>query len=214
VHFPIMKLVFASTNPHKLREVREILGPLGFEVEGLDDVGEKVPAPVENAATLEGNARLKAIAYARALARPCLADDSGLEVDALLGAPGVHSADYAGAGTTREERDRANREKLVADLRRAGHGSRAARLVCTLCLADEAGGVLFETRASSDAVVIDEARGGEGFGYDSHLFLPDAGKTIAELSADAWNARSHRGAAVRALHAWLAKNPRFSRRSR
>src|SRR5215831_13424884 len=137
-----MKLVFASTNPHKVREVREILGALGIRVDGLDDIGWELPPPVEDAPTLEGNARLKAFAYARALERPCLADDSGLEVDALGGAPGVDSAHYAGIGNAREERDRANREKLVAELQKLGDVSRSARLVCTLCLADPKGGVL------------------------------------------------------------------------
>jgi XTP/dITP diphosphohydrolase len=202
-----MKLVFSSTNPHKVTEIREILGPLGIEVAGLDDVAEAVPAPVEDADTFEGNARLKAVAYARALGRPCLADDSGLEVDALGGAPGVHSAQYAGTGNTREERDRANREKLVAELRKVGDVHRGVRLVCTLCLADAKGRVLFETRGAFECMVTENASGGGGFGYDSLLFVPDSGKTVAELSPDEWNARSHRGRAARALHEWLVRNP-------
>jgi len=202
-----MKLVFASTNPHKLREVREILAPRGIDVRGLDDVGRDVPEPVEDADTLEGNARLKALAYARALGRTCLADDSGLEVDALGGAPGVHSAHYAGIGATREERDRANRDKLVAELRKLGEVNRSARLVCTLCLADAAGRVLFEARGAVEALITDEPREGNGFGYDRHLFLPVLGKSVSELSADEWNARSHRGAAVRALSEWLLAHP-------
>jgi XTP/dITP diphosphohydrolase len=210
VHFPAMGLLFASTNLHKVREVRGILGALGIEVSGLADVGRDVPAPVEDAATLEGNARVKAIAYARALARTCLADDSGLEVNALGGAPGAHSAVYAGSGKTREERDRANREKLLAEIRKLGVVDRSARLVCTLCLANERGVVLFEARGTCDAVITEEARGGQGFGYDRLLLLPDVRKTVAELSAGEWNARSHRGAAVRALHAWLVNNPSTS----
>lgn len=209
-----MKLVFSSTNAHKVREVREILAPLGIGVDGLDDIAPAVPTPVEDGPTLEANARLKAIAYARAIGRPCLADDSGLEVTALGGAPGVHSAHYAGTGNTREERDRANREKLVTELRKLGDVDRSARLVCTLCLADEEGRVLFEARGACEAVVTDEPRGDYGFGYDSHLFLPDVGKGIGELSADEWNARSHRGVAVRALHAWLVAHPLPELRSR
>jgi XTP/dITP diphosphohydrolase len=201
-----MKLVFASTNPHKLREVREILGRLAI-VDGLDDFGGHIPEPVEDAPTLEGNARLKALGYARALGRTCLADDSGLAVDALDGAPGIHSARYAGTGATREERDRANREKLLAELSKLGEVSRAARLVCTLCLADATGRVLFEARGAVEARIAQEARRGSGFGYDSLLFLPDLGKHVSELSADEWNARSHRGIAVRALSAWLLEHP-------
>jgi XTP/dITP diphosphohydrolase len=202
-----MKLVFATTNPHKLREIQEILLPLGIDVRGLDDLGERPPEPAEDAPTLEGNARLKAVAYARALGHACLADDSGLEVDALGAAPGVHSARYAGVGGTREQRDRANCEKLVTELRRLGSVSRQARLVCTLCLADAAGGVLFEARGVVEAVVTDDARGENGFGYDCHLFLPELGKSVSELSPAEWHSRSHRGCAGRAVAAWLAEHP-------
>jgi XTP/dITP diphosphohydrolase len=190
-----MKLLIATTNPHKVREIGQVLGPLGLDVCSLADVAPHLPEPVEDADTFEGNARIKAVAYARALRMPCLADDSGLEVDALGGAPGVHSAYYGGVGKTREERDPANNRKLIAELRKLGDVDRSARFVCALCLVDAEGRVLFETR------------GENGFGYDPHLFLPDVGKTSAELPPDAKNARSHRGAATRALHAWLVKNP-------
>jgi XTP/dITP diphosphohydrolase len=206
-----MQLVFASTNPHKLREFRAILGPLGVEVRAPGDLGPSVPEPAETEATLAGNARLKASAYARALGRTCLADDSGLEVEALGGAPGVHSARYAGQGTTRDERDAANREKLLAELRKLGRGaSRRARLVCALCLADRSGRVLFETRGSVEAVVTDAPRGDDGFGYDRLLLLPDLDKTLAELTPAELHARSHRGAAARALHAFLRENPELT----
>lgn len=197
-----MPLAFATTNPHKLREVREILAPLGIDVRGLAELGRDVPEPVEDAATLEGNARLKARSYAQALGQACLADDSGLEVDALGGAPGIHSARFAGIGSTREERDRANREKLLTELRKLGDVSRSARLVCTLCLADASGRVLFETRGAVEARIAHAAHGDHGFGYDALLVLPDLGKSVAEISPEQWNARSHRGKAVRALAAW------------
>lgn len=200
-----MQLLLATTNPHKLREIREILGPLGFEVSGLEGVGRAMPEPVESGATLEENARIKASAYARALGRTCLADDSGLEVDALGGAPGVHSARYAGTGATREERDQANRDKLLRELAERGAVSRATRLMCVLCVADATGGILFETRGTLEAVVADAPRGEHGFGYDSLLYLPDVDKTLAELTPDELNARSHRGQAARALHAWLSR---------
>ncbi len=198
-----MELVFASTNPHKLREIRELLEPLGVRVLGLDELGQRVPAPSEGAPTLEGNARIKAIAYARALGRICLSDDSGVEVDALGGAPGVSSADYAGAGGTREERDRRNREKLVGELRKLGDVQRTARLVCTLCLAEPSGRVLFESRGTLDCTVSEQERGGDGFGYDSLLYLPELDKTLAELTTEELLVRSHRGAAARLLQAWL-----------
>ncbi|HSU42571.1 MAG TPA: non-canonical purine NTP pyrophosphatase [Polyangiaceae bacterium] len=202
-----MQLVFATTNPHKLREMRELLGAHGIDVRGLDTLGRAVAEPAETEASLEGNARLKATTYARALGRTCLADDSGLEVDALDGAPGVHSARYAGIGTTREERDQANRDKLLRELARRGPVSRKTRLVCVLCLADRAGHVLFEARGTLDAEVAPAPRGEHGFGYDSLLLLPEVHKTVAELSPAELNARSHRGAAARALHAWLREHP-------
>ncbi len=201
-----MKLVVATTNPHKAREFAEILGPGGVEVRGLGELDREIPAPAEDADTFEENARIKAVAYARALGVPCLADDSGLEVDALGGAPGVRSARYAGEGNTRQERDQKNREKLIAELRKLGDVDRSARLVCALCLADARGEVLFEARGTFDGVITDEPRGERGFGYDVHLFLPDVGKTAAQLSADELHERSHRGQATRALAAWLAKH--------
>ena len=202
-----MKLLFATTNPHKAREIGQILGPLGIEVCSLAEVAPGLPEPVEDADTFEGNARIKALAYSRALKLPCLADDSGLEVDALGGAPGVHSAYYAGVGSNREERDRANNQKLIAELRKLGQVDRSARFVCALCLVDAESRVLFETRGTFAGVIADDPRGENGFGYDPHLFLPDVGKSSAELPPEQKNARSHRGMATRALHAWLLKNP-------
>jgi XTP/dITP diphosphohydrolase len=202
-----MKLLIASTNPHKVREFGEVLGPLGVEVHSLAELAPDLPEPAEDADTFEGNARIKAQAYAVALKLPCLADDSGLEVDALGGAPGVHSARYAGVGGSREERDRANNAKLIDELRRLGDVDRAARFVCALCLVDGEGRVLFETRGTFSGVVIDQPRGENGFGYDPHLFLPDVGKTSAELPSEQKHARSHRGAATRALYAWLVEHP-------
>ncbi len=202
-----MRLLFATTNPHKAREIAQVLGPLGMEVCSLADVAPNLPEPLEDADTFEGNARIKAVTYAQALHMPCLADDSGLEVDALGGAPGVHSAYYAGVGKTREERDPKNNEKLIAELRKLGNVDRSARFVCALCFVNAEGRILFETRGTFPGVITDEARGDNGFGYDPHLFLPELGKTSAELPPDEKNARSHRGAATRALHAWLMQNP-------
>lgn len=198
-----MQLLVATTNPHKLREFAEILSPLGVQVQSLVDVASPPPAPEESETTFEGNARVKAIAYATAVGCPCLADDSGLEVDALGGAPGVLSARYAGEYGPREERDRRNRDKLVEDVRKIHGFDSPARLVCALCLADEHGRVLFAARATLEGRLIEHARGQHGFGYDTHLYLDDVGKTAAELSPAEMNVRSHRGQAARALAAWL-----------
>ena len=134
-----MQLFFASSNPHKIDEVRAILSPLGIDVIGLDSLGHLLPEPEEDGETFEDNARIKAIAYAKAAGRMCLADDSGLEVDALHGAPGVHSARYAGIGRNRPDRDAANNAKLLHELKNVPKAQRTARFVCAMCLADQHG---------------------------------------------------------------------------
>lgn len=197
-------LLVATSNPHKLEEIRAVLGPLGIETIGLDEAGVDVPEPVEDGATFEANAQLKAAYYARAARRACLADDSGLEVDALGGAPGVYSARYAGEGDTRAQRDAANNARLLAELKNVPLEQRTARFVCAMCLADEHGRVLAETRGEFAGVIIDEPRGSNGFGYDPLLWLADVGQTSAELPPAEKNARSHRGAASRAMAAWLS----------
>lgn len=198
------KLIVATTNPNKVREIEQVLSPLGFYVVGLGELARSIPEPVEDADTFEGNARLKAAAYAEALGESCLAEDSGLEVDALGGAPGVHSARYAGVGTTREEKDRANNDKLLRALLGVPAERRGARFVCAMCLVDARGEVSFETRGTYDGVIALAPRGDNGFGYDPLLWLPDVGKTSAELTPAEKNQRSHRGKATRALSEWLA----------
>ena len=193
------EILLASGNPHKLEEVRAVLVPLGLRVTGLDDLATVPEEPEEDGATFEANARIKAIAYARATGRFSLADDSGLEVDALDGAPGVRSARWSGVEGEREVRDAANNRKLVESLRAVPEADRAARFVCAMCLAAPDGTVLAETRGTFDGIVILEPRGGNGFGYDPYLLLPDEGRTSAELSPAEKNARSHRGVATRAM---------------
>jgi XTP/dITP diphosphohydrolase len=170
-----MQVLFATGNPHKIAEVRAILAPLGLDVVGLDHLDDLPPEPIEDGDTFEANARLKAIQYARATGRVCLADDSGLEVDALDGAPGVRSARYAGAGETRAERDRANNEKLLRALQGVSADRRGARFVCAMCLADADGTILAETRGTFEGVIADTPAGTNGFGYDPLLYLPDVG---------------------------------------
>ncbi|MHC4948971.1 MAG: RdgB/HAM1 family non-canonical purine NTP pyrophosphatase [Planctomycetota bacterium] len=192
-------LLFATSNPHKIDEVRAILAPLGIDVEGLDALDEIPPEPEEDGATFAANARLKAVYYARRTGRACLADDSGLEVDALGGEPGVRSARYAGVGATRPERDAANNRLLLERLRDVPAPRRTARFVCAMCLADPDGRVVAETRGTFDGVIAETPAGANGFGYDPLLHLADAGCTSAELAPEAKNARSHRGAAARAM---------------
>jgi XTP/dITP diphosphohydrolase len=196
-----MDLLVATSNPHKIDELRAILAPAGVRVAGLDSIGCAITEPDETGDTFAANARLKAVAYARATGRTCLADDSGLEVDALGGAPGVRSARYAGVGSTRQERDPANNEKLLRELDRlnAPPEKRTARFVCAMCLASPDGRVLAESRGMFEGLITDQPRGANGFGYDPLLYLHDRGCTSAELSPAEKNARSHRGQAARAM---------------
>lgn len=192
-------MIFATSNPHKLEEARAILGPLGVQVQSLDELGCELEEPEEDGATFEDNARLKARYYAKHLGRPCLAEDSGLEVDALGGAPGVYSARYSGVAGNRDVRDRANNERLLRELAGVAASERTARFVCTLALADPEGIILAEARGTYEGVIAEQGRGENGFGYDPLLFLPDRGCTSAELSPSEKHARSHRGHALRQL---------------
>jgi XTP/dITP diphosphohydrolase len=201
-------ILLATTNPHKVEEVSAILTPLGHEVRSLASLPSVPPEPAEDADTFPGNARLKAVAYASATGLECLAEDSGLEVDALGGAPGVHSARYSGVGGTRSERDRANNEKLLRELRGVPLERRRARFVCAMCLAAPDGRILAESTGTYEGVIAEAEAGESGFGYDPLLFLPDAGRTSAELTPEEKNARSHRGKAARARAERLRALPR------
>lgn len=199
-----MKLLIATSNPHKLDEMRAIFGAAGIEIEGLGDIGGGPFAePVEDGDTFEANAQIKAVAYARMTGRVCLADDSGLEVDALDGAPGVHSAYYAGHEGTRAQRDARNNAKLLAALEGVSDERRSARFVCCMCVADPSGRILASSRGHFAGRIGRSARGGNGFGYDPLLTLED-GRSSAELSTAEKNARSHRAAAAREIVPALA----------
>jgi XTP/dITP diphosphohydrolase len=200
------EILVATGNPHKLDELRAILGAIGVTAVGLDALGGALPEPEEDGDTFAQNARIKAVAYARMTGRTCLADDSGLEVDALGGAPGVHSARWAGAGGGRAERDAANNAKLLAAIAAVPEEARGARFVCAMCVARPDGFVVAETRGEFPGRITLRPRGTHGFGYDPLLELPD-GRTSAELSPAEKNARSHRGAAARAMAERLAASP-------
>lgn len=200
----VVNILFATSNPHKVEEVDAILAAHGINVRSLTDLETIPPEPVENADTFEGNARLKAIGYATATGQRCLADDSGLEVDALDGAPGIHSARFADCKGDRAACDAANNAKLMELIRSVPDESRAARFVCAMCLADPGGAIIAESRGTFEGVITTEPRGSNGFGYDPMLYLPDRDCTSAELSPAEKNACSHRGAAARSLVNMLA----------
>ena len=193
-------VVIASNNAHKAREIAEALDFPGWEFGTLRQLGIDSD-PAEDADTFEGNARIKALA-ARAASggRAVLADDSGLEVDALDGAPGVYSARYAGEDAT----DADNNAKLLADLADVPDDERTARFVCTLVFVDEDGAETV-ARGTVEGRIGRKERGGNGFGYDP-LFLPDVfadGRTLAQAAPEEKNAVSHRGNALRHLRAKL-----------
>ena len=185
-------LVIASNNPGKLREISRILAPLGFEA--MPQSAFNVPEAEEPHVTFIENCLTKARHAARLTGLPALADDSGICVDALGGAPGVYSARYAGEPKS----DQRNNEKLIAEL--AGHSNRRAHYYCVIVYlrhADDPQPIIAE--GSWHGEIIDTPRGDGGFGYDPYFWLPDLGKTGAELDADVKNGMSHRGQALREL---------------
>lgn len=198
------RLLVATTNRGKLAEFRLLLEPVGFEVLSLDDVAPG-PAPVEDGSTFEANAIIKATAWCARLGLPVIADDSGLVVDALDGAPGVHSARYAGE----DGDDAANNRKLLVTMDKVADDDRTARFVAVICYAQpEEEPVTF--RGVVEGRIGRVPKGDGGFGYDV-LFHPRqtdgsfAPYTTAEIPAADKAAISHRGEAARALVAWLAK---------
>jgi XTP/dITP diphosphohydrolase len=203
-----MKIVLATTNRGKVRELAELLQGADIELVSLGEVTASGYEVEETGDTFEANAALKAFAAVRASALPALAEDSGLEVDALGGAPGVYSARFAG----KDASDQANNDLVLARLAQVPWESRTARFVSTLVLAEPTPlgpQEVAVARGTIEGRITLGPRGSSGFGYDP-LFEPldTPGRTTAEMSLVEKNARSHRGAACRellpALLAWLA----------
>ena len=196
-------IVIATNNAHKAQEISEALPFPGWEFKTLRQMGVESD-PVEDAETFLGNARIKARA-AREACGGCavIADDSGLEVDALGGAPGVHSARYAGEPCD----DARNNAKLLSELSDVPDDKRTARFVCTLVFIDE-DGTESVARGTIEGSIGREPRGSEGFGYDP-LFLPDeygGMRALAEVSQAEKNGISHRGNALRVLKKALSQS--------
>ncbi len=194
-------VILCTNNAHKVEEIETALNFPGWHFETLSEAGIQSD-PVEDAGTFVGNARIKAHA-ARALRKSAvLADDSGLEVDALDGAPGVYSSRYA----AEDGNDAANNAKLLRELADVPDEKRTARFVCTLVFIDENGAETV-ARGTVEGHIAREAAGENGFGYDP-LFLPDCfdGKTtIAQVGQDKKNSVSHRGNALRVLRQKLSE---------
>jgi XTP/dITP diphosphohydrolase len=198
------RVLIATSNPGKLRDFAGAAAAHGIVVAALPDF-DSLPTVREDGPTFEDNARKKAEHYSRfAPGEIVLADDSGLEVDALGGAPGVLSARYAAAWPGGNADDRANNARLLRELSHAAE--RTARFVCAIAAAR--GGQTLETfRGEARGCILDSPRGSGGFGYDPLFFFPALGKTFAELTPEEKAGVSHRGAAFRRFLEWYERDP-------
>jgi XTP/dITP diphosphohydrolase len=192
------RIVVATRNRGKLPEIFRLLESAGLTIE-IELVTIDAIAPdaklIEDEPTFEGNALAKARQAAAATGLPAIADDSGLEVDALGGAPGVRSARYAGEPSD----DERNNTKLIAALRDVPADQRAARFRCVAAFVDPARGIEFARAGACEGQVLSTPRGDLGFGYDPLFLVPERGRTMAEMNVDEKNELSHRAAAFRAL---------------
>jgi XTP/dITP diphosphohydrolase len=192
------RLVFATRNRGKVVELRALLADLGIDVLSLDDLTVPVPDVVEDGDTFAANAAKKALAVSRATGLPALADDSGLEVDALGGAPGVRSARYAGEGAG----DAANNARLLDALAGVPPERRTARFRSCLALADTAGSLgerVLTAEGACEGRILDRPRGTGGFGYDPLFYVPELDATFAELGVGTKNDHSHRARAMQTM---------------
>jgi XTP/dITP diphosphohydrolase len=196
-----VELLIATQNTGKIAELHRLLSDLPFEIVGLEALPHSLPAPEETGETFAENALLKAEYYFTLTGLLSLADDSGLEVDALGGAPGVYSARYAGVNAT----DARRIARLLAELKDTPEAQRTARFKCSIALAGEIDGravrEVFE--GSCEGLIAREPRGHQGFGYDPIFYDPELRRTFAELSPAEKAARSHRGRALEATRQFL-----------
>ena len=198
-------LLVATRNRGKLRELASLLSDVPMKLLSLDEAGVEGEIE-ETGATFEENAVLKATAYARSSGLTTLADDSGLEVDALGGEPGVRSARYAGPDAD----DAARVRRLLNKLREAPTGGRQARFRCAIAVASPNGSARTFV-GECEGVIADAPRGRNGFGYDPAFLFPETGRTMAELSSEEKDAVSHRGMAARRAAAALREADFLSR---
>lgn len=195
--FPWKRIVLATKNKGKIREFSRMFEEFDVEILTIADIPD-MPEVVEDGETFEANARKKAEKILDFTGLPALADDSGLEVDALGGQPGVYSARFAGPDATDSE----NNEKLTGMLRDVAEEERQARFISVLALAIPGEEILL-AKGTCEGIIVLESRGESGFGYDPHFFLPDKHQTMAELTPEEKNRISHRGAALRKLEGLL-----------
>ena len=200
-------VLIATSNSGKLRDFAGAAATLGITIAGIPHFSS-LPQVVEDGNTFEENARKKAESYSRAIpGELVLADDSGLEIDALGGAPGIHSARYAADEPHMAEcntDDEANNARVLRELANVAVEKRTARFVCVLAAARD-GQMLQVFRGVAEGLILDAPRGGNGFGYDPLFYFPRIGKAFAELSAEEKSQYSHRGAAFRAFLEWYRR---------
>jgi len=201
------RILIATSNPGKLRDFAGAAAPHGIEIAGIPGFAS-LPSVVEDGLTFEDNARKKAEEYSRhAPGEIVVADDSGLEIDALNGAPGVHSARYAAdqphlAHSNTDDHE--NNARVLRELKEVPPEKRTGRFVCVLAAAHE-GKTLATFRGTAEGIILEAARGTNGFGYDPLFYFPQIKKTFAELSAEEKARYSHRGAAFRQFLEWCEK---------
>jgi XTP/dITP diphosphohydrolase len=193
------KIVAATNNQGKAAEIQTMLSRFGITVNSLHKY-KNIPEAIEDGKTFQENAIIKAKHYASYTKEICLADDSGLEVDALGGAPGIYSARYAGG----EASDDDNNKKLLHELKGFSSQQRTARFRCVMAVVDNAK-VLFTAEGTVEGIILEQPRGQGGFGYDPLFYIPSLGKTLAEVTMIEKNAISHRGQALRNLSDMLAE---------
>ena len=198
-------LLLATTNPGKIREIRGILAGLSIEMVTLEQF-PGVVEPEETGTTFADNARLKALYYADATGLPAVADDSGIEIEALGNGPGVQSARWHGTDYPTKF------AAIYRELAARGLTTSAARFVAHIALA-ERGRILFEATGSIEGRIAPEPRGADGFGYDPIFFYPPYGSTLAEVDGVKKAAVSHRGHAFRQLREWASNPTNYSRPS-
>ncbi len=200
----MLRVLIATSNQGKLRDFAGAAKTYGISVSPVPGI-EKLPAPMENGATFEENARKKAEYYSRYTpGELVLADDSGLEVDALNGAPGIFSARYASSAGDENASDAANNARLLRELKDVADAARTARFVCAIAAAKN-GRAVVTSRGEAHGHILPAPRGAGGFGYDPLFLFPELQKTFAELSAQEKARVSHRGKAFREFLEWFAR---------
>jgi XTP/dITP diphosphohydrolase len=201
------RVLIATSNAGKLRDFAGAAAPYGIAVEVIPNFSSLLPV-IEDGATFEANARKKADAHSLSVpGELVIADDSGLEVDALGGAPGVHSARYAADDPQAAEfntDDDANNARLIREIKRVPPDKRTGRFVCWIAAARD-GRTLAVFGGKAEGVILDQPQGGNGFGYDPLFFFPSIQKTFAELTAEEKARYSHRGMAFRKFLEWSSK---------